>query len=121
VLVQNTPVAMPVTTVTDARNAASRSGAWTVTGTASDLVADDGGPDEATIVATQITLSETGTFTTPSGTRVDEDPVVGTGALVSATGDSIASVYSYTPTAQLATQTLPLSGSYVGTVTQTVV
>ena len=44
-----------------------------------------------------------------------------TGALVSATGDSIDSVYTYMPTATLAAQTLPFAGSYSGNVIQTVV
>jgi hypothetical protein len=109
-LVQNSAVAMPATTVTDGRNSFDRSGAWTVTATASDL--DESGG--ASIAADQITLAQSGSFTSGSGT-------IGALGLVSASADTIASVYTYTPTAQLATQTLPYSGSYTGTVTQTVV
>lgn len=121
VLVEGTAVAMPVTTVTDGRNQASRTGSWTITATASDLVADAGGVDEATIAGSDITLDETGSFTSGSGTLVDPVAVVGTGTLQSVTANSIESVYTYTPTATLATQTLPFSGAYTGTVTQTVV
>ena len=120
-LVEGTAVDMPVTTVTDGRNQASRSGSWTITATASDLVADEGGADEATIAANQITLAETGSFTSGSGTLDNPAAVVGTGTIQSVTGDTIESVYTYTPTAALATQTLPFSGDYTGTVTQTVV
>lgn len=109
-LVEVTPVNMPVTTVTDGRNAFDRSGAWTVTGTASDL-SEVGG---ASIPAADITLDQSGSFTSGSGT-------VGALGLVSASADTIDSVYTYTPTAELATQVLPYSGSYTGTVTQTVV
>ena len=56
-----------------------------------------------------------------SGTRVDQVPVVGTGALVSATDDTIDSVFTYVPTAMLADQILPFAGSYSGNVIQTVV
>ena len=60
---------MPSTAVTDGRSEVTRAGAWTVTATASDLVSDEAGPDEATIASTQITLDETpGTFTAGSGT-----------------------------------------------------
>lgn len=121
VLAEGTAVAMPVTTVTDGRNQASRSASWTITGTASNLVADSGGPDQATIAADQITLEEAGSFTSGSGTLGDDPAVVGTGPLQSVTANTIDSVYSYTPTATLATQTLPFSGDYTGTVTQTVV
>lgn len=106
-LAEGTAVAMPVTTVTDTRTGTTRS--WTVTATVSDLVA--GGPS---IPSTAVTLAQSGTFTTGSGTVV-------AGGLVSATGDSIGSVYTYTPTARLAPQGPLFAGSYAGTVTQTVV
>jgi hypothetical protein len=109
-LVEGSAQDMPVTTVTDGRNAFDRSGAWTVTATASDL--DEAGG--ASIPAADITLDQSGSFTSGSGT-------VGALGLVSASADSIDSVYTYTPTAELAAQTLPYSGSYTGTVTQTVV
>jgi hypothetical protein len=109
-LVEGSAEAMPVTTVTDGRNAFDRSGAWTVTATASDLNEAGG----ASIPAADIALDQSGTFTSGSGT-------VGALGLVSATSDTIDSVYTYTPTATLAAQTLPYSGSYTGTVTQTVV
>lgn len=109
-LVEGTPVALPVTTVTDGRNAFDRSGAWTVTATVSDL--DEVGG--ASIPAADITLDQSGSFTSGSGT-------VGALGLVSASADTIDSVYTYTATAELATQVLPFSGSYTGTVTQTVV
>jgi hypothetical protein len=109
-LVQGSPVNLPSTTITDGRNAFDRSGAWTVTATASDL--DEVGG--ASILAADITLGQSGSFTSGSGT-------VGALGLVSASADSIDSVYTYTPTAALAPQTLPYSGSYTGTVTQTVV
>jgi hypothetical protein len=109
-LVGGTAVDMPVTTVTDARNDFGRSGAWAVTANASDLVAAS-----ATIDADQITLAQSGSFTSGTGT-VDAEPV----GLVSASDDSIDSVYTYTPTATLAVQSHPYSGSYTGTVTQTV-
>jgi hypothetical protein len=109
-LVEGSAQDMPVTTVTDGRNAFDRSGAWTVTATASDL--DEVGG--ASIAASEITLAQSGSFTSGSGT-------VGALGLVSASADSIDSVYTYTPTAELAPQTLPFSGSYTGIVTQTVV
>jgi hypothetical protein len=109
-LVEGTAVAMPDTTITDGRNAFDRSGAWTVTSTASDL--DEAGG--ASIAAIQITLAQSGAFTIGTGTA-------GALGLVSASADSIDSVYTYTPTAELAPQTRPYSGSYTGTVTQTVV
>jgi hypothetical protein len=109
-----TAAAMPVTTVTDGRNGTVRS--WTVTGTASDLVSGAN-----TIAAGQITLDESGVFTVGTGTPANPVPVVGTGTLVSATADSIDSVYTYTPTALLAAQGNIPAGSYAGTVTQTVV
>jgi hypothetical protein len=117
-LVQGTPVAMPVTTVTDGRADFDRTGAWTVSASVTDLTESGG----ASILADQITLDETvGSFTAGTGTRVGMAAVVATGPLVSATGDSINSVFTYTPTALLAAQTLPFSGSYAGTVSQTVV
>jgi hypothetical protein len=109
-LVEGSAEAMPVTTVTDGRNAFDRSGAWTVTAAASDLTEVGG----ASIPAADITLAQSGSFTTGSGT-------VGALGLVSASADSIDSVYTYTPTAELAVQVLPYSGYYTGTVTQTVV
>lgn len=108
-LVEGTAVALPVTTVTDGRNDTGRSGAWTATATASNLVAGS-----ATIPAAQITMAQSGSFTSGSGT-------VGALGLVSASANSIDSVYTYTPTAELATQVLPYSGNYTGTITQTVV
>ena len=117
-LVQGSAVDMPVTTITDGRADFSRTGAWTVTASVTALVEGGG----ATILANQITLDETvGSFTSGTGTRVGTAAVVASGPLVSATGDSIDSVFTYTPTALLAAQTLPYSGSYAGTVTQTVV
>lgn len=109
-LVEGSAVNLPSTTVTDGRNAFDRSGSWTVTATASAL-AEAGG---ASIPASDITLDQSGSFTSGSGT-------VGELGLVSASADSIDSVYTYTPTAALTAQTLPYSGSYTGTVTQTVV
>ncbi|MEA2933352.1 MAG: hypothetical protein QOI56_2137 [Actinomycetota bacterium] len=113
-LVQGTAANMPVTTVTDGRNAFDRTGAWSVTATASDLTATQGGSH--TILAAQITLAQSGTFNSGGGT-VDATPV----GLVSTSDDTVDSVYTYTPTAQLAPQTSPFAGSYSGTVTQTVV
>ena len=116
-------VSMPVTTVTDSRNGTVR--LWSVTAYASDLVVGAN-----TILAGQITLDETGTFavgtiggfSSGTGTRGAEAPVLGDtpAALVSATGDSIDSVYTYTPTARLAAQGNIPAGAYAGTVTQTV-
>ncbi|MEY2476893.1 MAG: hypothetical protein QOG87_2208 [Actinomycetota bacterium] len=117
-LVQGTAVDMPVTTVTDGRAEFDRTGSWVVSASVTNLTESGG----ATILADQITLDETvGSFTAGTGTRVAAAAVVATGPLVSATGDSINSVFTYTPTALLAAQTLPFSGSYAGTVTQTVV
>jgi hypothetical protein len=110
-LVQGSAEDMPVTTITDARNNTGRSGAWSVTSTASNLTAGS-----ATILASEITLAQSGSFTAGDGT-LDEVP----DGLVSASGDTIDSVYTYTPTAELAPQSHPYSGSYTGTVTQTVV
>ncbi|MCU1501742.1 MAG: hypothetical protein JWM12_1096 [Ilumatobacteraceae bacterium] len=118
-LVQNTAVQLPQTVVTDGRNNAGRTGAWTVTITASNLV-HTAGADSATIGADQITMDEISGAVAAGGTITDEPAVVGTGALVSITGDGIDSTYTYTPTAQLASQTKPFSGAYVGTITQTV-
>ena len=118
VLIQGTPIDMPVTTVTDGRAQIERTGAWLVSASVTSL--EDSG-SAASIAANQITLDETsGSFTSGSGTRVGAAAVVATGPLVSATGDSINSVFTYTPTALLAAQTLPYSGTYVGTVSQTV-
>jgi hypothetical protein len=111
-LVPGTAVDMPATTITDGRNAFDRTGAWSVTAAASAL-SEVGG---ASIAADQITLAQSGTFTAGTGT-LDVVPV----GLVSASADSIDSVYSYTPTATLAVQSHPYSGAYTGTVTQTVV
>jgi len=124
-LVQASAVAMPVTTVTDGRNAFGRSGAWTVSASVTDLSAGTVGVGAGIhlIDSDQITLDETvGSFTGGTGTRVGAAAVVGDtpATLVSATGDSITSVFTYTPTALLATQTLPYAGNYSGTVTQTV-
>jgi hypothetical protein len=105
-LVEGVAVALPETTVTDSRIGATRS--WTVTATVTDLVS---GVD--TIPSTEITLAQSGTFTTGSG-------VVGGDGLVSVTDDSIDSVYTYTPTAELHPQGDIPAGSYAGTVTQTV-
>jgi hypothetical protein len=117
-LVEGSAVNMPVTTVTDGRADFDRTGSWTVTASVTNLTESGG----ATILADQITLDETvGSFTSGTGTRVAAAAVVATGPLVSATGDSIDSVFTYTPTALLADQTRPFSGSYGGTVTQTVV
>jgi hypothetical protein len=117
-LVQGTPVDMPVTTITDGRADFDRTGSWTVSASVTDLTESGG----ASILADQITLDETvGSFTAGTGTRVGMAAVVATGPLVSATGDSINSVFTYTPTALLAAQTLPFAGSYAGTVSQTVV
>jgi hypothetical protein len=126
-LTQGTAVNMPVTTVTDGRNEFGRTAFWTVSANVTALSAGvvDVGAGIHTIGANQITLDETsGSFTSGSGTRVPEAAVVGgalPSALVSATGDSIDSVFTYTPTALLGAQTLPYSGSYTGTVSQTVV
>jgi type VI secretion system secreted protein VgrG len=107
-LVEGTAVGLPVTTVTDSRTGIARD--WTVTATVSDLVTAEG----AVIPAADISLDQTGTFTTGTGT-------LGTLGLVSATGTSLGSVYTYTPTATLAPQGNITAGSYAGTVTQTVV
>ncbi|MEA2828842.1 MAG: hypothetical protein QOG43_3281 [Actinomycetota bacterium] len=107
-LVEGTAVALPVTTVTDTRSATPRN--WTVTATATNLVT----PQGAVIPLADITLGQTGEFTTGTGT-------VGPLGLVSAAAVSLGSVYTYTPTATLATQGNITAGSYAGTVTQTVV
>lgn len=107
VLVPATAVNMPGTTVTDSRNGTVRD--WTVSASASNLVSGAN-----TILASAVTLAQSGSFTTGTGT-------VGTLGLVSASADSIDSVYSYTPTATLAAQGNIPAGSYAGTVTQTVV
>jgi hypothetical protein len=105
-LIIGSAVDLPATTVTDSRNGTVRS--WTVTAVASDLV-----NGAATIVAADIVLDQSGAFTTGTGT-------IGEDGLVSATADSIDSVYTYTPTAQLAAQGNIAAGSYTGVVTQTV-
>jgi len=107
VLIEEVAVAMPVTTVTDTRTDAS---SWTVTANASDLESAEG----AVIPGSQITLDQSGSFTSGTGT-------VGTDGLVSAAAVSIGSVYTYTPTAEIAVQENITAGTYVGTVTQTVV
>ena len=107
-LVEGTAVAMPATTVTDTRSGTPRD--WTVTAVATNLVT----PDGAVILAAEITLDQAGSFTTGSGT-------LGESGLVSASAVSVGSVYTYTPTAELAPQGPITAGSYVGTVTQTVV
>jgi hypothetical protein len=113
-LEEGTPVDMPVTTITDGRNAFDRTGDWSVTATASALTATEGGSH--TILATEIALDQSGSFNGTGGT-VDAVPV----GLVSTSNDAIDSVYTYTPTAELAPQSLPYAGSYAGTVTQTVI
>jgi hypothetical protein len=107
-LVEGTAVAMPITTVTDTRSGTPRN--WTVTAVATNLVT----PEGAVIPAANITLDQTGSFTTGSGT-------LGEPGLVSATAVSLGSVYTYTPTAELAPQGSITAGSYAGIVTQTVV
>jgi hypothetical protein len=106
-LIVSSAVNLPVTTVTDSRNGLVRN--WTVTATSSDLVSAGG----STISGADIALEQSGTFTTGTGT-------VGNDSLVSATADTIDSVYTYTPTAELAPQGNIPAGSYAGTVTQTV-
>jgi hypothetical protein len=106
-LVEDTAVALPVTTVTDTRTDAS---SWIVTATVSDLESTEG----AVIPGSQITLDQSGSFTFGTGT-------VGTDGLVSAVAVSIGSVYTYTPTAEIAAQGNITAGTYTGTVTQTVV
>jgi hypothetical protein len=107
VLVEGVAVEMPVTTVTDTRTDAS---SWTVTATVSDLVSAEG----AVIPGADITLAQSGSFTSGTGTA-------GTDGLVSAAAVSLGSVYTYTPTAELAPQGSIPAGSYTGSVTQTVV
>ena len=72
VLVQGTAVDMPVTTVTDGRNAFDRTGAWSVTATASNLTVTAVVATVPTVVATilagEITLAQSGEFTSGSGT-----------------------------------------------------
>ena len=110
-LVDGTAVAMPLTVVTDGRNDVARTSNWNATNAASDLTESGGG----TIAATNIALAQTGAFTTGTGTADNT-----TGGTVAVTGDSINSVYAYTPTADLTVPANPNSGSYTGTVTQTV-
>lgn len=125
-LLDGSAVNLPVTTVTDNRNSFARSGAWSVSASASPLLATEVIATVTTIVATivgnQITLDETlGSFTSGTGSRVGQSPVVGgPAALVSATGNSIDSVFTYTPTALLAAPH-SVAGLYLGTISQTVV
>jgi hypothetical protein len=108
-LVANNAVDMPVTTVTDGRNDTARTGAWTVTAATSVLTAGS-----ATIPGSNVALAVTlGSFNGTGGT-------VAAGGLVSATGNSINSVFTYTPTALLTIPANPNSGIYTGIVTQTV-
>ena len=112
-LVEGTAVDLPVTSVVDGRNDTARSGAWTVTAEVTDLVAG-----AATIPAGDVAIAASaGGFDSGTGT-VGTPPA---DVLVSVTADSIDSAYSFTPTATLATQSHPFSGTYEGTVTQTVV
>jgi hypothetical protein len=111
-LVAGTATAMPVTTVTDGRNGTLRTGDWTASNVASDLNESGGG----VITASNIAMAQTGNFTAGTGTADNT-----TGGTVAVTGDSINSVYTYTPTADLTVPANPNSGSYTGTVTQTVV
>jgi hypothetical protein len=111
-LTANSATAMPVTTVTDGRNDVLRTGGWSVSNVASDLTESGGG----VITANNIAVAQSGSFTTGTGSA---DATMG--GTVSATGDSINSVYTYTPTAELTVPTGPSAGSYSGTVTQTVV
>jgi hypothetical protein len=110
-LVPGTATAMPATTVTDGRNDALRTAAWTASNTASDLTGSGGG----TITASNIAMAQTGSFTTGTGSATN---AAGT---VAVTADSINSVYTYTPTADLTVPANANSGDYTGTVTQTVV
>jgi hypothetical protein len=109
-LVPGNATAMPATTVTDGRNDTLRTGAWTASNVASDLTESGGG----VITASNIAMAQTGAFTPGTGTAVN---TVGT---VTVNADSINSVYTYTPTADLTVPANPNSGSYTGTITQTV-
>jgi hypothetical protein len=111
-LVAGVATAMPDTTVTDGRNDFGRTGIWTATNAVSDLTESGGG----IITASNIAMAQTGGFT--AGTGSGDDTVGGT---VAVTGDTINSVYVYTPTADLTVPANPNSGSYTGAVTQTVV
>jgi hypothetical protein len=111
-LVPGTATAMPSTTVTDGRNDTLRSGNWSASNVASALSETGGG----IITADNIAMAQTGAFTTGTGSADNS-----TGGTVAVTGDSINSVYTYTPTADLTVPANPNSGSYTGTVTQTVV
>jgi hypothetical protein len=111
-LVAGTATAMPVTTVTDGRNADLRTSNWVASNVASDLTE----PGGSTISADNIAMAQTGSFTTGTGSA--DNTVGGT---VTVTGDSINSVYTYTPTADLTVPANANAGSYTGTVTQTVV
>lgn len=111
-LVPDTATGMPVTTVTDGRNDTLRTGDWTASNVASDLNESGGG----VISASNIAMAQTGNFTAGTGSADNS-----TGGTVAVSGDSINSVYAYTPTADLTVPANPNSGSYTGTVTQTVV
>jgi hypothetical protein len=106
-LVEGSPVALPVTTVTDSRYGVPRS--WTVTASVTPLVSGAN-----SIPAADITLAQSGTFTAGDGD-------LGTEGLLSATNATRSSVYTYTPTAELAPQVGLPAGSYTGTISQTVV
>ncbi len=110
-LVPGTATAMPDTTVTDGRNTFGVVNGWTASNVASDLTVSGGG----TIAASNIAMAQTGAFT--AGTGTDDNT---TGGTVAVSGDSVNSVYTYTPTADLTVPANPNSGSYTGTVTQTV-
>jgi hypothetical protein len=112
-LVPGTATAMPVTTVTDGRNDFARTGAWSATNVVSNLDETGGGQIPASSIAV---AQATASFTAGSGTATGSSP----GSIV-VTGDSIDSVYTYTPTANLTVPGHPNSGSYTGTVTQTLV
>jgi hypothetical protein len=110
-LIPGTPTDMPVTTVTDGRNDGGRSGAWTATNAASDLTETGGG----VIASANIAMGEaTASFTGGSGIASV------TAGSVAVTADTINSVYTYTPTADLTVPANATAGNYTGTVTQTV-
>ncbi|MEA2828840.1 MAG: hypothetical protein QOG43_3279 [Actinomycetota bacterium] len=113
-LTAGSAVSLPVTTVTDSRNDVRD---WNVTADASDLVSV--ALDE--IAGTNITL---GVATSPAAVFTIGSGTVTAGGLVAVTGDSIDSLYTYTPTAAMASQAtlgnIP-AGVYSGNITQTVV
>jgi hypothetical protein len=111
-LVAGSATSMPDTTVTDGRNDALRSSNWTASNVASDLSESGGG----SITASNIAMAQIGRFTAGTGAADNS-----TGGTVGVTGDSINSVYTYTPTADLTVPATASSGSYAGTITQTVV